>query len=159
MEIMENTVEILVADDEPSVALALKAALKFCGYSAHSVSDGQAALEQIRAEPGRFAALVTDHTMPRLGGLALVRALRDAAFTGRVVLVSAFLTQEIEEQYRLLGVDQILSKPFNIERLRGAMDRALHPNGASRKTVRPSTRGEGTPLRIHALPRHNPEAD
>ena len=104
----------------------------------------------IRAEPTRFAALVTDHTMPRLGGLALVRALRDTAFTGRIVLVSAFLTQEIEEQYRQLGVDQILSKPFNIERLRGALDRALHPNGGARMTARPAARGEGTPLRIRS---------
>jgi CheY-like chemotaxis protein len=129
MAIMENKVEVLVADDEPAVALAIKSALKFCGYNVQTVSNGEAALERIQAEPGRFCVLLTDHNMPRLGGLALVRALRAMDYPGRIVIVSAFLSHDIEAQYEELAVDQILSKPFNIERLRLTMERALHPAG------------------------------
>jgi CheY-like chemotaxis protein len=125
--IMENEVEILVADDEPAVALAIKSALKFCGYAVQTVPNGAAALECIQAEPGRFGLMLTDHNMPGLGGLALVKALRAAGFPGRIVILSAFLSRSIEAQYVALGVDQILSKPFNLERLRLAMEQALHP--------------------------------
>ena len=127
MEIMETEVEILVADDEPAVALAIKSALKFCGYSVLTVSNGEQALERVKAEPTRFALVLSDHNMPGLGGLALVKALRVVGYPGRIVILSAFLSREIEAQYEELAVDQILSKPFNIERLRNALGRALRP--------------------------------
>ncbi len=125
MESMENTAEILVADDEPAVAVAIKSALKFCGYKVLTVSNGQAALDHVRAEPNRFALVLSDHNMPGLGGLALVKALRDMVYPGRIVILSAFLSQSIEAQYEALEVDQILSKPFSLDRLRLALDRAL----------------------------------
>ena len=123
---MENTVEILVADDEPAVALAIKAALKFCGYSVLTVPDGKAALQRVQAEPERFAVVLSDHNMPGVGGLALVQALRAIHYPGSIVIVSAFLTPENEASYRELGVAEILAKPFNIERLRLAIQRALY---------------------------------
>ena len=124
---MAPVVEILVADDEPAVALAIKAALKFCGYAVHTVGHGQAALDTVQAEPGRFDVVLSDHNMPGIGGLALVKALRVIGYPGRIVILSAFLTEENQAQYRELGVDQILSKPFNLERLRRALSQALNP--------------------------------
>lgn len=129
MEIMEKEEEILVADDEPAVAVAIKSALKFCGYSVLTVHSGEAALDRVRAEPERFALVLSDHNMPGLGGLALVKALRAVRYPGRIVILSAFLSRPVEAQYEELGVDGILSKPFNLERLRLALDRVLHPAG------------------------------
>jgi CheY-like chemotaxis protein len=127
MENMENPVEILVADDEPAVAVAIKSALKFCGYRVLTVGDGQAALDCVQAEPGRFSVVLSDHNMPGLGGIGLVKGLRVAGYPGRIVILSGYLTRENEAQYEKLGVDQILSKPFNLDRLRLALERALHP--------------------------------
>jgi CheY-like chemotaxis protein len=126
MENMENTVEVLVADDEPAVALAIKSALKFCGYSVTTVPSGDAALEIIQANPGRFSVLLTDHNMPGLGGLALVKAMRSIGFPGRIVILSAYLTDANRALYDSLSVDQILSKPFSLDRLRTALQNALH---------------------------------
>lgn len=122
MENMENMTEILVADDEPAVALAIKSALKFCGFAVLTVPNGQAALDHVQAEPERFSAVLSDHNMPGIGGLALVRGLRALAYPGRIVIISAYLSRDIEAQYEALGVDQIVSKPFNIERLRIALE-------------------------------------
>jgi two-component system response regulator MprA len=127
MEKMENTVQVLVVDDEPAVALAIKSALRFCGYLVSTAGNGQAALDSVQADPGRYSIVLSDHNMPGLGGIALVKALRAIDYPGRIVILSAYLTGENEEQYEALGVDQILSKPFNLERLRLALERALHP--------------------------------
>ena len=127
MENMENEVEILVADDEPAVAMAIKSALKFCGYAVLTVPDAEQALECVRAEPHRFSLVLTDHNMPGLGGIALVNALRASGYPGRIVILSAYLSREVEMEYEAVGVDQILSKPFNIQRLRETMERALNP--------------------------------
>jgi CheY-like chemotaxis protein len=124
---VENPIEILIADDEPAVALAIKSALKFCGYRALAVTSGEAALDCLQAEPARFSVLISDHNMPGIGGIALVKALRATGYPGRIVILSGYLTRENESQYEVLGVDQILAKPFNLERLRLALDRALHP--------------------------------
>lgn len=114
--------EILVADDEPAVAIAIKSALKFYGYTVLTVSNGDAALERVHAEPQRFYAVLSDHNMPGLGGLGLVKALRAAGYAGKVVILSAFLTPEVEARYAELGVNQILAKPFHIEKLRLALN-------------------------------------
>ena len=114
--------EILVADDEPAVAVAIKAALKFYGHTVVTVSNGDTAIEHIRAEPGRFSAVVSDHNMPGLGGLGLVKALRGAGYGGRVIILSAFLNSDVEAKYAEMGVKQILAKPFHIEKLRLALD-------------------------------------
>jgi len=118
--------EILIADDEPAVAAAVKSALKFYGYAALAVASAEAAVECVRAEPNRFSAVISDHNMPGLGGLGLVRTLRAAGYAGRIVILSAFLSPEVEAQYRELGADQVLAKPFRIERLR----LALNPPGS-----------------------------
>jgi CheY-like chemotaxis protein len=130
MENMENAVEILVADDEPAVALAISSALRFCGYAVLSVPNGQAALDSVKAQPDRFPVVLSDHNMPGLGGIGLVKALRAIGYPGRIVILSAYLTHENEAEYEALGVDQLLSKPFNIQGLRRAMERALHPDPA-----------------------------
>jgi CheY-like chemotaxis protein len=126
MENMENTVQVLVVDDEPAVALAIKAALKFCGYSVTTAPSGDIALDLIQANPGQFAVLLSDHNMPRLGGPGLVKAARAIGYPGRIVILSAFLTDANRAMYEQLGVDQILSKPFSLERLRVALQDALH---------------------------------
>ncbi len=124
---METTREILVADDEPAVALAIKSALKYCGYPVHTVSSGEAAVAAVQAEPNRFSLVMSDHNMPGHGGLALVTALRASNFPGRIIILSAFLSKDIEAQYSALGVDQILNKPFNLDSLRRALKQVFQP--------------------------------
>jgi len=105
---MENMVQVLVVDDEPAVALAIKSALKFCGYSVTTAPSGDAALELIEANPSQFSVLLSDHNMPGLGGPALVRAARSAGFPGKIVILSAFLTDCAAKRPapRLLRVDR-----------------------------------------------------
>jgi CheY-like chemotaxis protein len=127
MENMVTKVEVLVVDDEAPVAAAIKSALRFCGYSSSVVLNGEAALESIRAEPDRYGLVLTDHNMPELSGLALVKELRAMAYPGRIVILSGYLSDEVEAKYEALSVDKILAKPFNVERLRQALDGVLNP--------------------------------
>jgi CheY-like chemotaxis protein len=134
METIGNPGEVLVVDDEPAVALAIKTALKFCGYLVTAVPDAQSALDDIQAHPSRFQVVLSDHNMPGLGGLGLVQALRVIGFGGRIVILSGYLTRDNEEQYRDLGVDQILAKPFNLDRLRQALHSVLNPDATAVET-------------------------
>lgn len=66
--------KILVAEDDPSTARLLKAALEPGGYSVDVIPDGNRALEAFDKE--RYDPLVTDVMMPGLDGFRLTETLR-----------------------------------------------------------------------------------
>ena len=85
---------ILLAEDERSVAFSISFALKADGHTIEIVSDGEEALSELTRKPGAFDLLITDHSMPRMNGMELVRRLRDTAFRGKIVVLSAHLSAE-----------------------------------------------------------------
>ena len=82
------------------------------GHLVETVEDGAAALEWIERAPTAFDLLITDHHMPRLNGLELVRALRRVVFAGKIIVFSSELNEMVHERYRRLHVDLILPKPI-----------------------------------------------
>ena len=90
----------------------LKKALSGAGHDVECVFDGQAAWERLSANPLAFDVLITDHQMPHLSGLELVRKLRETAFAGWIIVESGNLTPELEDAFRTLVVDRIVRKPL-----------------------------------------------
>jgi DNA-binding NarL/FixJ family response regulator len=60
--------------------------------------------------------------MPRLSGLELVRELRARNFEGKVAVLSAHLDEATVQGYEEQKVDVMISKPFDIDHLRRAID-------------------------------------
>src|SRR5438552_15605101 len=85
---------ILLAEDEHSVAFAISFALKCDGHKIEIVNDGEAALANLIVEPRAFDLLITDNNMPRMTGVELVRRLRETAFRGKALVLSAQLSVE-----------------------------------------------------------------
>ena len=73
--------------------------------------------------------VITDHRMPRVSGLELVRRLRARNFGGKILVLSAHLSDETIRAYEELNVDMMMSKPFDFEELQHAM--AVLTAGAS----------------------------
>ncbi len=87
-----------------------------------SVADAAAAF---RADPSRFDAVVTDYNMPGRTGLELVREFRNLRPDLSVVLISGFLTAELEAEAAAAGVGKVLHKPFTTDELYQAVDQLL----------------------------------
>jgi DNA-binding response OmpR family regulator len=102
---------ILVVDDEPAILDLLTSLLDEEGYRVLSAVDGAAALEGLNREP--VDVVITDGMMPRLGGEALIRAMRARPETREVpvIFVSAAVTPRLE------GLEPwwFLPKPFDLE--------------------------------------------
>jgi DNA-binding response OmpR family regulator len=118
---MNSPLSILLAEDERSVAFSISFALKADGHQIEIVSDGEEALSELTRKPGAFDVLITDHSMPRMDGVELVKRLRDTAFRGKVVVLSAHLSAENVAAYAALGVDMMIPKPFDVHLLRAAI--------------------------------------
>ncbi len=105
---------ILVVDDEAGIRKVVRDGLEREGHEVETASDGVEALDL--AEGSRFDLVVTDLTMPRRGGLELVRELRDRSPVPILVLT---VRGEEREKVRLLdaGADDYVTKPFGMEEL------------------------------------------
>jgi CheY-like chemotaxis protein len=82
------------------------------GHTVETADDGSIAIDRLNSDLTAFDLLITDHHMPRMNGLELVRRVRQTAFAGRIIVFSSELSEEVHDQYRQLGVDLILPKPI-----------------------------------------------
>jgi PleD family two-component response regulator len=108
---------LLVADDEPSLLQMIMDALEFEGYEVRGASDGEQALEMIRADPPDVA--IVDLKMPRKDGFAVCRELKgDPGFQHLpVIILSAAGESENKVQGLDSGADDFLTKPIKLQEL------------------------------------------
>ncbi len=83
--------------------------------------NGWEALIKVGATARPFDVVITDHRMPRMTGLELVRQLRAQNFGGKILVVSGHLSDEDIRAYEELSVDMMMSKPFDFDELQQAM--------------------------------------
>lgn len=115
---------ILVADDETILQRLLTRVLERAGFQVVTAADGDLALAAFEADPGRFAAVVLDATLPPRGGEALLRDLcARRTDLGLVLTSGADLTTSFRALVRECG-GVFLAKPFAPEALVEAVRRA-----------------------------------
>ena len=118
--LMKKKSRILAVDDEEAIAESIAYLLEAPHRTIAVAKDGKEALALAARE--KFDLIITDHRMPRVTGLELVRRLRAREFAGKIIVLSAHLTEENIRAYEELKVDMMLAKPFDVEELRLAMN-------------------------------------
>jgi len=113
---------ILVVDDEPFVSDAVKMMLIFDGHKVDTASSGQQALALF--EKGNYDLVITDYAMPIMKGDELAMAIKARTPGQPVVLITAYAEMLKASHHPLTGVDFIISKPFLLENLRDAINKA-----------------------------------
>ncbi|HUO28248.1 MAG TPA: PAS domain S-box protein [Bryobacteraceae bacterium] len=108
---------ILVADDEPIVRRAAKAALEKQGYFVLLASDGRAAVDLLRTHRGGIRLVLLDLTMPVLGGEEALRALRAVQPDVKIVLSSGFNEAEAIQRFADERFSGFLQKPYSAAQL------------------------------------------
>lgn len=113
---MKKTLHVLGVDDEPVIGESIAYALEGPNRKIVIAKDGQEALALAAKE--KFDVVITDHRMPRAGGLELVRKLRERQYPGKIVVLSGHLSPENIGTYEELAVDEVVSKPIDSTELR-----------------------------------------
>lgn len=130
----ERQFRILVVDDNEDLLLSVKFALHALGnYAVDTANDGETGLERAVASP-RPDCVVVDVKMPGLNGNQLVRILRGDPQTADIplIILSALVQEEDILRGQIAGVDQYLTKPFDVEVLIAAIERAVRLTPAER---------------------------
>ena len=77
----------------------------------------------VAADRDPFDVVITDNNMPGVSGIELVRQLRERNFSGKIMVLSAYLSVDVRAAYEAMEVDAMMEKPFNVQALRQALDR------------------------------------
>ena len=119
--------KILVVEDDPSILRGLQLNLSMEGYTVRSAMDGEAGLALARSEGPDL--LLVDVMLPKMGGLDLIRALREGDRETPILILSA-KGQEADKVTGLqLGADDYVVKPFSLKELLARIAAALRRRG------------------------------
>ena len=107
--------KILIVDDEVHIRELLRKALSREGFEVVSVPSAEQSLEIIFKEP--FDLLLLDVRLAGESGLSVLKKVREFQRDVPIVIYSGALTSELEQEARLAGANEVLSKDMDILQL------------------------------------------
>jgi two-component system alkaline phosphatase synthesis response regulator PhoP len=126
---------ILVAEDDPDLALGLKNNLEIEGYDVRVARDGAEALAN--ALQWRPALLILDLVMPKIDGMRVLRELREQECRVAVLILTARGEEADKVRGLKLGADDYVTKPFGLLELLARVESLLRRvrGAATRETT------------------------
>lgn len=119
---------ILIVDDEPQITRVLRRGLSAKGFEVQVAADGEESLSVFHQWNPDL--IITDLSMPGMGGLELTRRIRRSSKVPILVL-SVRGEERIKVEALDTGADDYITKPFGIDellaRIRVALRRASTP--------------------------------
>ena len=116
---------ILIADDEKNMRWVLAEALSAeDGYEVLQAEDGKQALEAVSDQPPDL--MVLDHKMPEPNGMEVLRTVRGKGMSFPIIMLTAHGNVEGAVEAMKAGASEYLTKPFDLEELKLAIDKAMH---------------------------------
>ncbi len=108
-------VKILVVEDEKSMNGLVSSYLRDNGYEVKSCFDGEEALEALKENT--FSLIISDIMMPKMDGFELAESVRLIDKTTPIIFMSAKDDKPSKMYGYKLGIDDYITKPFDIDEL------------------------------------------
>jgi len=136
---MQQTIRVLVVDDEPAIRRALRPPLTELGFHVSEASRGEEALQVLRSTA--YDVVLLDINMPGIGGIETLKRIR--SFAPRLPVLMLTVRDEEEDKVEALdlGADDYVTKPFSTRELVARIRTAV-------RRVRAPARPEDAPLEI-----------
>ena len=131
---MNEQIRILVVDDEPKICHLIEELLKLEGYQVDVSFSGIEALQMLKMY--NYQMLLTDLKMPGIDGLELISKAKKSCPEIRTIMVTGYATVDTAVQSLRHGIDDYITKPFNIFELKKAVKQTLHTRQVAMENVR-----------------------
>jgi two-component system NtrC family response regulator len=125
---------VLVIDDDNNMRWVIRRALTQAGYNVAMAASGEEGLELLAQEP--IDLVLLDLKMPGLDGLGVLRRFRQGSADVPVILLTAYASVQTAVEAMKLGATDYLSKPFDVEALKLAVERALRERALAQEVAR-----------------------
>jgi len=119
---------VLVVDDEPEILEEMADLFAGAEYVCKTADNARGALDLLK-ENSEIGILVTDLKMPQIGGLELVRMVRETISPHRhmeIIVITGHAGMEEAIEALRLGASDFLVKPVSPEKLLRAVNKASH---------------------------------
>src|SRR5215216_5501950 len=110
-----NPKAILVVDDEPAILDMIAELLGYEGYHVVTTSQGSLAIAHAQSDPP--ALILLDLMMPGMSGWQIISALKASPETRAIPIVVLSARRDLPLIANDLGIENFLSKPFDIDEL------------------------------------------
>src|SRR5688500_5065714 len=139
---------VLIVEDDSATRVGLAELVSAWGFQTEVAANGEEAMEKVTTF--RPAIIVSDLVMPRMGGLELLRTLRDQLTDLTLILLTAQGTVDSVVEAIKEGAYDYLSKPVDPARLRILLEKAVERQETLRevKHLRRQLREQGSFGRI-----------
>jgi len=134
MEIRNESIRILVVDDEESLREVCADALRDEGYQVLQSEDGRDALKVISAN--RIDLVISDLRMPEMSGFELLEKIKEKQLEIDFLIMTGFATIETAVDCMKMGAADYLPKPFNIKHLLVKVSKVLRDRAAKNEQKR-----------------------
>ncbi|MDE3035549.1 MAG: sigma-54-dependent Fis family transcriptional regulator, partial [Nitrospirota bacterium] len=125
--------KILIVDDEQSMRDVLSIMLKRAGYGVTVAADGEEAVAQLGKDI--FDLVITDLHMPKVGGLEVLKAVKDSSPATVVLVITAFASTETAVEAMKRGAYDYLTKPFQVDEVQLIIRNALEKRRLSTENM------------------------
>jgi len=115
--------KILIIDDEKLMREYLEETLKRLDYKVTTARDGAEGLEKVIE--GSYDLVITDIKMPKVGGMEILRKVKEVAPTTDVIMMTAYGTIESAVEAMKVGAYDYLSKPFSPDAIEVLVEKAF----------------------------------
>jgi DNA-binding NtrC family response regulator len=123
---------ILVVDDEINICRSVEKILSKIGLRVRTAVNGQDALRLLESEP--FDVVLTDLKMSRLGGMEVLRRVKELNPLLPVIVMTGYASVSSAVEVMKLGAVNYLPKPFTPDEIRAVVRQALSPKPPSGET-------------------------
>lgn len=125
--------KLLIAEDEKNLGLVLQKEISRLGHEVTLVHDGEAALRAARE--AEYDVALLDIMMPVMGGIEVLRELRQQEQPPEVLLMTGHATVETALQAMKLGAYDYLTKPCHIRELEAILNKAYEKRQLRRENL------------------------
>ncbi len=118
-------VTILYVDDEEiNIFLFERAFQSF--YHVITATSGEAGLEALKDNADDIIVVISDMRMPGMNGIEFIRKAKERYKNIAYYILTAFaFSEEIEEALEEHVINEFFTKPFDIELIKKAVDKAI----------------------------------
>lgn len=102
---------MVCVDDDACIVSALVHVINSLGFQAEGAANGQNAANLIADDYSRFDMVVTDHCMPVMNGLSMVRRIPEIGYKGSIIVHCSPLDRADRAAYVALGIKHFIPKP------------------------------------------------
>jgi CheY-like chemotaxis protein len=117
---------ILLVEDEDIVRRAIRRTLEQHGYQVLEAADGESGLAAAAAHEGELHAVVTDLMMPGMNGRTFIDLLHAARTGFRVVFMSGYTDETVNQRGLVDSTHTFLQKPFSGGQLAKVLNELMH---------------------------------